>query len=233
MFYNESNKDYNSYQQESEIIKEIERYREAVRRGKVRCILPPCKRCNLPSDHFARHEKRPRQFYVIVAQIVRVVMCLLGRWKCPGCGKTFTQYPGFALPYKRYILQNMMGYSKSYVEDDQMTYRKVIGKCPAEYQRDEKDKCELSHSSVYRWITTFGGFMETIRNAQQLIIEADPLNTVSRDLGRLTVNSKKFTTEVRKSALIRCRRLLHVARIYYRQFNISIFPNLGTKSAFS
>ena len=40
--------------------------------------------------------------------LVYIVIGLLIRWKCPGFSKTFTQYPWFAVPYKRYTLPTII-----------------------------------------------------------------------------------------------------------------------------
>ena len=66
--------------------------------------LPSCRHCNTSSKDFKRHEARQRQFYVISENIVNVILGLLIRWKCSGCDITFTDYPEFAVPYKRYTV---------------------------------------------------------------------------------------------------------------------------------
>jgi len=35
--------------------------------------------------------------------------CLVWRFRCPGCGKTFTRLPSFLLPFKQYVVGEVEG----------------------------------------------------------------------------------------------------------------------------
>jgi len=52
---------------------------------------------------------------IIVDLLVVAVYCALIRFICPGCKKTFTYYPDFAIPYKHYTRQSIIGYAGAYV----------------------------------------------------------------------------------------------------------------------
>lgn len=148
---------------------EIESYHHQVLQGKISCELPPCPFCGAP-DCFRRHEARRRTFYVVGDQWVEIVLCRITRWKCSHCGKIRTQHPPFALPYKRYTRQTLMGFSQAYLEDEASSYRKAVledglpigfASKPGEEEIDER---QLAHSTLYRWVTTLGGFKEVLRS---------------------------------------------------------------------
>lgn len=215
---------------------QIESYSEKVRKGQNPCGLPPCPRCQVTSDDFSRHEKRQRRFFVSVQQLVKVIIGLLCRWKCPGCGKTFTDYPEFALPYKRYTLPTILAFSHRYVTDESMTYRQLVQEVALGYENRENgaiDERQLAHSSIYRWITIVGDFSEIIRKGQDLINQADPASTICRDLAGLTVSVQKYLSSARKRLLQGCRKILHLEAMYRLCFKASIFPKLATACGFS
>mgnify|MGYP001057993710 FL=1 len=105
---------------------EIAKYRDDVSRNKVRCELPHCPVCSTSPDLFTRHQARPRKFYILCEKLVQTVICLVIRWRCPGCRKTYTQQPPFAFPRKRYTRESILDFSTRYVEDEAATYRTTV-----------------------------------------------------------------------------------------------------------
>jgi transposase-like protein len=213
----------------SATIEEIQRYSEKVRKAELACNLPPCLRCGVHAEYFKRHEKRQRKFYVIVNQDVQTVPGLLGRWKCSGCGKTFTDYPDFAIPYKRCTLPTIIDMSCRYVEDNDTSYRKIVDEIPLQYHESKE---MLEHSTIHRWITTLSKFADTVANAVDLILQAAPASTLCRELAALTISYKKYRSEMRKRVLFQCRQLLNVHCLYRLIFDVSIFPKLATNNRF-
>jgi len=49
----------------------------------------------------------------------------LVRFKCPGCGKTITFYPDFAVPHKHYTRQTVLGFATAYLKTD-ATYEQAV-----------------------------------------------------------------------------------------------------------
>jgi transposase-like protein len=236
MIYNESTVSSKHILQPLATVSQIENYTEKVRRGQNPCGLPPCSRCQVKSDDFSRHEKRRRKFFVSVEQIVQVVIGMLCRWKCPGCGKTFTDYPEFALPYKRYTLPTIMSFTHRYVNDEPMTYRKLVKEEALGYENSatgDINERQLAHSTIFRWITTLGSFPKIIRKGQDLINQANPASTICRDLAGLAVSIKKYLSIERKKLLRDCRQILHLEVFYQLTFETSIFPKLATACGFS
>lgn len=235
MHYNQPKDPEKAFLIDSATKEQIERHSDQVRRNQIHCHLPPCSDCKVNSDNFRLHDKRKRQFYVIIEQFLEVVIGLLARWKCSGCGKSFTEYPAFALPYKRYTLPTIKFFSQKYAATDEMSCRKLTKETPVGYETKEEEMVErqLDHSTIHRWIGTLGGFETIVRKAQDLILQAYPATTVCRDLLTLTVSERKYRSKQRKERLLGCRRLFTLDRVYELLFSVSIFPNLATQCAFT
>lgn len=235
MHYNQSKEPHKHFLIDSATKEQIERHSEKVRRSQTGCHLPPCPRCNVNPDQFRRHDKRKRQFFLIVEQLLEVVIGLLTRWKCPGCGKSFTDYPAFALPYKRYTLPTISFFSQKYSTNDEMSYRKLIRERPVGYAllEDKIVDRQLDHATIHRWIGTLGGFENIVGKAQDLILQADPASSICRDLLSLPVSERKYRSPQRKGRLLCSLRLFTLERFYRLLFSVSIFPNLATRCAFS
>lgn len=173
---------------------DIETYSLDVLRNKIRCGLPSCPVCNTQPDLFRRHQERPRKFRILCDALVQIVICLVIRWKCPGCNKTFTEQPPFALPFKRYTSDAILDRSGRYLEDDALTYRKTVLEEGSEIFHASTDEGNtpvdkvLSHTTPYRWIASFGGFKEIPRRALDIILQKDPATKVCRDLAALTIS---------------------------------------------
>ena len=214
-------------------LEDIKAHQQKIEKGKITPHnLPPCPRCHVDSGYFKVHAFRERWFLMIVDMFVKKAACPLVRFRCPGCGKTFTAYPDFAVPYKRYTRQSVMGFCARYVENDEMTYRKatmIDGSVPGYPQSD----ATLAPSTIHRWITTFGRFSETCRTALGLLLQENPVSGICRDLGLLTVPRRKHTTDRRKKQLVGCRRLVGIEAFFQVAFKTSIFTKLATRCGFS
>jgi len=225
MKYNETPDVGKNQNKISATIEQIKEYTEQVIKGLIVCTLSACPRCELESQYFKRHEARQRIFYPILDQIVYTVTGLVIRWKCTGCSKSFTQYPDFALPYKRYTLPTIELFSQRYTEDDSMTYRKAKMKTLLGHKDSEK---QMEHTTIYHWITTLGKCRKVAAKAIDLILQVKPLSTICRDLASLWISPKKYRSEQRKEILIECRKLFRLEVLYRLIFKISIFPKFAT-----
>jgi hypothetical protein len=218
-------------------VEQIQGHTNLVRQGLDPCILPPCPRCGVTPNFFKRHEKRRRIFYIIVELIVTKVLGLLSRWKCPGCNKTATSYPGFALPYKRFTLPTIQSLSLSYVEDPFASYRKLLAECPLVYEippeSDSNREPTMEHSTIHRWISTMGSYGHLVQTATDLIIQADPATRLYRDLAGLNISPGKYRSLSRKQTLLTCFHLVFLMPIYRAIFQIGIFPKLATLSDYT
>ena len=211
----------------------IRKYGHAAKHGGVSCELDGCPRCQGRPVRFKRHGVRPRVFLVFVEEVIRRVWSYLTRWKCPLCNRTFTVYPDFALPFKRYVLPFIVARCAAYVEDAVRTYREGVQEKGEPISHEDADKgAQLWPSTLWRWVDRLGRFPVTVRQALNLIKQKDPSTAIFRALGCLRIGEGKFRSQARKVLLHRCRELVTADREYARLFGVSIFPELATGSGF-
>jgi hypothetical protein len=213
----------------------IQQHTDSVISGKIATPQGPCPRCSEQTQTFIRHDRRVRFFRFIVGNFVRVIKSLLVRWRCPICGKTFTDYPAFALPHKRYVLMDMERLSKDYVEDEQRTYRKTVchQKMRIGYQGSDDDIDErfLEHSTPWRWISSLGSMKTTLNQVLHLISQKDPQSSIFREV--FPVYPCKYRSLQRKNMLQNTRRLLRACQEFQRLFGHKIFPHLATAGSWN
>ena len=137
----------------------IRQYTDTIISGKIPAPTGCCPRCFQQPKTFKLHECRKRSFRYIIGNYVKVLMTLLPRWRCSSCGKTFTVYPPFASPHKRYILDDIKRLSKKYIKDEKQTYSAAVTHDNAPIGYEENDKYVdhfLSSSTLWRWIHWLG-----------------------------------------------------------------------------
>ena len=214
-------------------LEDIKAYQQKVEKDKITPHnLPPCPRCSVDSSFFKIHAYRERRFLIIVEMLIKAAFCSLIRFRCPGCGKTFTFYPDFAIPHKHYTRQSLMGFAANYLEYDDMTYQQAVmvdNSAPG-YPQTERT---LAPTTIHRWITTLGRLTKTCRTALSLLLQENPISSICRDLARIIIPKRKFKTNHRKKQLVGCRQLLMIETIFKATFNTSIFTKLATRCAFS
>jgi len=132
----------------------INQYTQAIISGDIPTpqVCPCC--FNRP-ETFKLHECRKRYFHYIIENSVKVTMSLLPRWKCPDCKKTFTDYPPFASPYKRYVLFDIKRLSKIYIENNCKSYRSIVNYngFPIGYHEKNYEYVDrfLAPTTPFRW----------------------------------------------------------------------------------
>jgi hypothetical protein len=212
---------------------DIKAYQQKVEGDKITPHnLPPCPQCSVDSSFFKVHAYRERRFLIIVEMWIKAAFCTLIRFRCPGCGKTFTFYPDFAIPHKHYTRQSLIGFATNYLESDDMTYQQAVmvdNSAPG-YPQTEST---LAPSTIHRWITTLGRLTKTCRTALLLLLQEDPVSSICRDLARIIIPQRKFKSNHRKKQIIGCQQLLMIEAIFKATFNTSIFTKLATRCAFS
>jgi hypothetical protein len=168
--------------------------------------------------------------------LIKAAYCSLVRFICPGCGKTFTHYPDFAIPYKHYTRPTITGFSASYVESENMTYPQAVmvdNSVPGYPESDSTDAPTLAPTTIHRWITTLGRFTQTCRTALILLLQENPASSICRDLARLTVPQRKYKTDQRRKQLVGCQQLVIIEDFFQSTFKTSIFTKLATRNAFN
>ena len=214
-------------------LEDIKAYQQKVEKDKITPYnLPPCPRCSVESEFFKIHAYRERRFLIIIEMLIKAAYCSLVRFRCPGCDKTFTNYPDFAIPHKHYTRPSITGFSANYVESDKMTYQQAVmvdNSAPGYPQND----ATLAPSTIHRWITTLSRFTKTCRTALILLLQENPVSSICRDLARLIISPRKYKTNQRKKQLINCRQLVIIEAFFQATFKTSIFTKLATRCAFS
>jgi uncharacterized protein DUF6431 len=217
-------------------LEDIKAHQEKVEKDKITPDnLAPCPCCSVESEFFKIHAYRERRFLIIIEMLIKAAYCSLVRFICPGCGKTFTHYPDFAIPHKHYTRPSITGFSAGYVESENMTYQQAVmvdNSAVGYPESDSTDVPTLAKTTIHRWITTLGNFTQTLRRALILLLQENPVSSICRDLARLTVPQRKYKTNQRKKQLIGCRQLAIIEDIFQATFNTSIFTKLATRCAF-
>jgi len=213
-------------------LEDIKAYQRKVQKDKITPDnLPACPRCSVESEFFKIHAYRERRFLIIIEMLIKAAYCSLVRFKCPGCGKTFTNYPDFAIPHKHYTRPSIMGFSARYLNSEDITYRQTLmvdGSVPGYPQND----AALAPTTIHRWITTLGSFTQTCRTALILLLQENPVSSICRDLARIIIPQRKYKTKQRKKQLINCRQLMIVEAFFQATFKTSIFTKLAIRHAF-
>lgn len=187
------------------LIDMITKYSAAVRQQSRECRTSTCPHCGFAAAddrRFKLHARRDRIFFVIIGAYVRALQVCLPRWRCPACHKTFTEYPNFALPYRRYLSPQIRQCAWNYMTQADVDYRKVVcqsnlpifhgddfGSAPDAATEESDNTRALAHTSPFRWITC-------------LACETDdtPRNLTSDfELSRI-----KYRSAFRRSLLLAC-----------------------------
>jgi len=184
----------------------------------------PCPRCGKAEAEFKYHDCRERKLRVIFAGFVDLCVIILRRWKCQICGRTFTHYPEFVIPHKRYILGAISGLSQEYVEEPRATYRGVVhpegqafGYAPLE--NGDIDERQLSHSTLWEWLGWLGSLEVRLGRGLELLRQKEAA------IHRLAIVIPpwKYQSEERRKLLEAGALLLEVAPIFQTVFGCSIF----------
>ncbi len=189
------------------LIAKIAAHSAGVRKGNHRCSLSYCPHCGWapePTVFFRRHAFRQRQFLVINGRYIHAVGGLLARWRCPFCRRTFTEYPAFALPYKRYAVSQIAPRALQYVENDGISYRKGVlqSYLPIFYWINPSGDAAsygtgesvLAHTTLYHWVSSLGDS------------SCLPSTNECEQQGREFVPAEwKFLTQARREVLLICR----------------------------
>jgi hypothetical protein len=212
------------------IFEKIEAHTQAVLSNQIPDDLTICPRCQQSPPLFKLHDVRQRNFLVIIENLVHLIHGFLARWQCTLCGQSFTWYPDFALPYKRYVKDSIVQLSLRYVEDDKTTYNQVVQHQSSliAYNTDKGiQEPSLAGSTVHRWLSWIGETLKApLTQALNLIRQKDPSSTIFRKIRPLATH--KYRTLNRSSILDSAMRLFVAESEYNALFGASIFPRFAT-----
>jgi len=211
-------------------LEEIHTFTRAVASGEVSCGFASCLLCGRCPASFRLHDRRKRIFLVIIERLVHEVLSLLPRWKCPLCNRTFTTYPSFAVPRKRYVRTEILHFSERYTSEDETSYRKAATEEGLAVFYDGGggmiDDRQFAHTTLYRWLPFLAGLKRTAGRAAGLIRQKTPASDIFRRI--LPVPPWKYRSEERRQVLFHSRHLLQVESEFRALFSSSLFPRFAT-----
>lgn len=207
-------------------LEDIKAHQQRVEKNKITPDnLPPCPRCRVESAFFKIHAYRERRFLIIIEMLIKAAYCSLVRFGCPGCGKTFTHYPDFAIPYKHYTRQTIEGLSCAYVENDQMTYEDAVITDEAVAERPVSGQA-LAPSSVHRWIGTLAELIRANQDAMKKWLSKKGAAQFFEAAGPIQIPERKYKTHKRRHCLLRCRWFFKIQAVFKK----SVFTEFAITS---
>lgn len=219
----------------ADVRREVKDYNDAVSNGSFVCERGACPGCFVSSD-FARHDCARRQFRIRVFDprvdefVVEVVRSWRVRFCCRLCQKVFTDYPPFALPHKRFVKQDVLAKALKYLAGQAATYRESVRdkRVPPSYANNNKGR-QLSHVTVWRWLSWLASLKNLVQRATQLVLQEDP----QADLHRKScpVANGKTRSPQRRQTLEQATMTLHAVEAFSLYFGVNLFTHLGTSGA--
>ncbi|MCP4991028.1 MAG: hypothetical protein GY928_34760 [Colwellia sp.] len=191
--------------------------------------LIQCPKCNTKTSIFKRHTQRKRFVYVIVRNVVNQILTLLVRWRCSNCKGTFTRYPDYLLPYKRYAKDHILSLSREYLENENTSYRKVV-ECEEKvflHQKEGEDlsDMQLEGSTVWKWVSFLGKLTSVVHEALQLIRAKSPGSEIFRKM--FPVYPRKYISQRRRKILQSGIFHIRIEQEHRNIFGASIFHPVG------
>ena len=177
-----------------------------------------CQYCHQKPKFFKLHESRKRQFRLVVENIVKTTVSFLLRWRCLLCNTTFTEYPPFAAPHKRFILTDINRLGQKYLSNDTLSYRAVVKENGVDIgYPDSNDLCEqfISHSTVWRFMIYLAAGYQ-VKRQQFIMAKKVPL-----------ISCFKYRSNKRKTLLYKAFKEIF---LFNRQADKVFFPDLETDS---
>jgi hypothetical protein len=170
-----------------------------------------------------------------VGAVVHLVPGYVPRFECPACGRTFTDYPPFALPHKRYTTQSILDRARRFFQGCGVSYRKAMW---VDRQRivyaprnGREDLRQLSHTTLWGWLGWLGEMTGLLATVSKLIRDKDPAcDLFRRSYG---LDPHRYRSEQRRQVLQNAARLLDAAKWFERLFGVRFFPDFGTGAGFT
>jgi hypothetical protein len=170
-----------------------------------------------------------------VGAVVHLVPGCVPRFKCPACGRTFTEYPPFALPHKRYTTASVLDRARRFFRGCGVAYRKAtwVDRQRIVYapRNGREDLRQLSHVTLWRWLGWLGEMTGLLASVSKLIRDKDPAADLFRRL--YPVDPRRYRSEQRRQTLHNAARLLEAAEGFERLFGVRVFPDFATGTGFT
>lgn len=187
-----------------------------------------CRRCKA-RGRFSRHDVRRRNISAVEdGQLVEVRTWIV-RWKCVNCLFRFTDYPPFALPYRRCAKATLFEMAAHFCQgDERSTYRStcVLKTQEASPLSSESNVC--SHSSLWRWLSWLHSLQERASECLQLLEQWNPRSTLHRCVWG--VSPLKYRSEARGDVVRGARRSLNLTMLFENACEGFVSPKLQQHS---
>jgi len=220
----------------SKIEEIIKKHTDSIVSGNFSPPEGPCPKCLEIPEIFKLHECKKRNFRYICESFIYTVFSLLTRWKCSICKRTFTDYPSFALPFKRYVMIDIERLTNDYINNNQAYKKTVSHEGLAIGYNDQEgiiDERKLSKTTPWRWIGFFGNLENTINGAFNLFRQKDSNCQIFRNV--YPVSALKYQSLERKRILQNTMKLFHINELFQskKYFGNSIFPRFAASCGWS
>ncbi len=143
----------------SEIIDRIDSHTRTVFTGGATRQPVRCSHCRTRSRKYRFCGRRRRALLVVDKCWVRQVTTFLAHWQCMRCGRAFTDYPDFAVPYRRYAGPTILRLCRRYMTDKDMSYTEAVkyNHMAIAYEGNglEIDERQLSPGTLRDWVENF------------------------------------------------------------------------------
>lgn len=198
------------------IKEQIKQHEDAVCQSISKRYAGCCPRCS-HREKFCRHDIRRRTFYVDdeCGEPIAVQTWLV-RWRCCNCDARFTDYPPFAIPYKRHVKQAIYEMAEKVCRDHSSTYRSTAGD-------------RAAPSSAWRWLTWLSDLWEQGNECLKFIINSNPNSILHRSA--YSVNPRKHRSKKRASILERAFQTLDRIMAFERLVAEKYSPSLQHQHA--
>jgi hypothetical protein len=186
---------------------------------------------------FTKHDCAGREFRVRVFDpqldefVVEVIPSWRVRFRCSHCHAGFTECPPFALPYKRFVKQELLAKAQNYLAqqqaDEPTTYRESIReqRVPLSCANDQNGR-QLSPVTLWRWLSWLASLKHLVQRATQLVLQKDPRANLHRPC--CPVPLAKVRSPERRRTLEQATLTLHAADVLYQCFGVSLITQMGT-----
>lgn len=209
------------------LLSKIKDYEEKVITGEILDEAHLCVLCSSSGSNLSIHERRKRHIYIIDYGEVIDQVTLQARLKCAVCERTFTHYPDFITPHKRYIPLQVLELAERYREPH-TGYRKSISWNFRTICWQNKDRW-FSHVTLWRWMSGFAR-QQILKRILSLIRQRAPSSGVFRRIA--PVCPEKFRSVERKKILERSFRLVDAVKEAASLFGKIFFPRFETALRF-
>ena len=135
--------------------------------------------------------------------------------------------PDFALPYHRYLREEVAKRSSTYLRQVEATYDSCTRKNKMPIHHQDKDSGQvMARSTAHRWLRFFGTLTVLLRESTNQLMQLDSSYSPT-DLCT-PIPHHKFRSDARCQLLDRARRFLSVRKKLENLLDLPNFPILAT-----